>query len=187
MLDWIMKIVASEFLWGIVLGLIIAAIGAYLQAQFLYRRTISLQRSDVSLFCMDIIRNIMRISDDIAEARRRSRLIHHDLLALIDVEVGVFGRNREHTIRLDHSLRDEVRKYITDCALRRAEIGMKLAEFDRQMQLSRDLQAAGNGPQAQRMEEQAANGALNEAHKAMDELITRARGGDAIIGKLEIR
>ena len=181
---WIIDIVTSEFLWGIVVGLVIALIGANAQARFQFQKMVEQQQRDMRLFSQDIIRNIMRVSNDIEEARRRSRLIHPDLLALIDVEVGVFGRNREHSIRLNDELRGEVRKYITDCALRRADIGMSLAAFDREMQLSRDLQAAGNNVQADAVAARASNGPLTEAHKAMDELIATAKTGQAIIDKL---
>lgn len=123
---------------------------------------------------------------DIAEARRRSQAIHHDLLALIDVEVGIYGRNREHSIRLDDDLRGEVRKYMTSVALRRAEVAMELAGFDRQIQLANNLRAGGNATGALRTEEAAANGPLAKAHKAANDLIATAKSGGEIIKKLEL-
>ena len=63
---------------------------------------------------------------------------------------------------------------------------MRLAEFDRLTKLGDDLQAAGNGPQAQRIRGDA-NVALQSAHKSVDDLIARAKEGQAVIDRLQPR
>lgn len=180
---WVIEIITSHFLWGIVIGLIIAIIGAHVQANLQAKKNIQQQKLDMNNFCLDIINNIIQISEDIAEARRRSEVIHPDLLALINVEVMIFGRNREHSIRLNDDLRGKVRKYVTSVALRWADIGVHLSKFDQQMMLARNFQAAGDGQQADRTIE-AANVPLAAAHKATDDLISTANKGAELIKEL---
>lgn len=183
--DWFLDIIKSEFLWGIVIGLCIALIGARVQAKQQIKKSVEQQQKDFRLFAQDIISNIMRVSEDIAEARRRSQAIHHDLLALIDAEVGIFGRNREHSIRLKDDLRGDVRKYITDIALRRTDIAVALNIFDRQFQLARDLRANGDPTAAGKIEQSATTGPLVKANSAADDLIATAKTGTEIINKLQ--
>ncbi len=173
----------SEFIWGIVLGLVIAIIGARIQAKQIIKKQVEQQRKDYLLFAQDIINNIMRVSEDIEEARRRSAAIHSDLLALIDVEVGIYGRNREHSIRLNDDLRSEVRKYMTNVALRRADVLVNLDVFYQQRKLVNDCRARGDETNALKVEA-AASEPLRKANKATDELITAAKTGDEIIKKL---
>jgi hypothetical protein len=185
MSDWLLYIIKSEFLWGIVLGLCIALIGARVQAKQQIKKLVEQQRKDYLLFAQDIISNIMRVSDDIEEARRRSLAIHHDLLALIDAEVGIFGRNRELSIRLNDDLRGNVRKYVTDIALRRTDIAVALNDFERQMILARDLRANGDATGGSRVEQSASIGPLAKANLAADDLIATAKTGSEIITKLQ--
>jgi hypothetical protein len=105
-------------------------------------------------------------------------------LALIDVEINIYGRNREQTLRLDDPLRGDIRKYVTNCALRRADVGGHLMRFQEQMNLSRNLQAAGNAPEAGRVKT-AAEYILNDAHKATDELISTAKEGNSLVDRLQ--
>ncbi|MGE5165093.1 MAG: hypothetical protein ACM3IH_13855 [Sphingobacteriales bacterium] len=44
-----------------------------------------------------------------AEHRSKANVIHPDYLGLLDVEIGVFGRNRENLIVLPEQLRDDIR------------------------------------------------------------------------------
>src|SRR5262249_56263996 len=43
-------------------------------------------------------------------------------LSILDIEINVFCRNREHITHLPNPVRENVRKFVTDCAVRRAEI-----------------------------------------------------------------
>jgi hypothetical protein len=76
--EWFLKVLTSDFLWGIVVGLLISMIGAFVQAKIYADRLVIQQRSTVILFAQDVIKNIIRVAEDIEEARRRSRVIHHD-------------------------------------------------------------------------------------------------------------
>ncbi|HUF56059.1 MAG TPA: hypothetical protein VMM55_05795 [Thermohalobaculum sp.] len=181
----VISILTSEFFWGVLIGIALTTIGAYVQVKVSSREALKFQRETVRDFAADTVRNIIEISGEIEEARRRSRVIHHDLLALMDVEVNVFIRNREHMIRLEDSVRGEVRRYITRCNLRRVEVAQHLAIFDDQMKLSRQLRANGDTMQAETREAAAVTGPLSEAHRATNDLISTAKGGAEILRKLE--
>ena len=182
---WIFDIITSEFLWGIVIGLVIATIGAIVQAKLNSKKTVEQQKLDFLLFSQEIVKNIIQVSEDIAEARRRSEMIHHDLLSLIDVEVGIFGRNREHSIRLDNELRSELRKYVTNVALRRLEVTAKLNEYYNKINLADGLMANGNEKQAKELRIEAIDGPLLAANKKTDDLIATAKEGGEIIKNLK--
>lgn len=180
---WITSVLTSDFVWGLILGLLLSVFGAVVQARSQTRRLVEQQRSDITTFCRDVILNILRISGDLSEAKRRSNLIHNDLLNLIDVEIGVYGRNREHTIRLDDDLREAVRDYVTVCALRRADIAMALAAFDRQMELFRDREAKGDTAGAERANLEA-RASLQAAHRSTDELVASAERGGSLLQRM---
>jgi hypothetical protein len=111
-------------------------------------------------------------------------VIFHDYLALIDVELAVYGRNREHMIQLSETSRTEVRDFMNDCAVKKADIASKLEQFYRLDALANQVQASGQGPQAQRIQQQALV-LLNEAHNAADRLVAVANKAPAIRGRLK--
>ena len=103
------------------------------------------------------------------------------LLALLDIENQVFSRNREQLIYLPLDVRDRVRKFVTDCAIRRAEIGNFLTTFYNQMNLAGQFEAQGNAMQAQNARNAAASGPLTQANKALDQLVLRAKDSEVVI------
>lgn len=182
--DWAITILTSEFVWGVLTGLALSIAGAAIQIHLTRKAHIRLQKEDVAAISIDMVRNIMRVTEDISEARRRSRVIHSDLLILLDAETAVFGRVREQTIRLPDDLRAELRKFVIDCALRRSEIGNKIDLFNEQWKMG------GEFEQKQMNEEAAAakanaNNTLSEAHRSVDELAATVTRGDSLISKLE--
>jgi len=112
--------------------------------------------------------------------RSKAKIVHPDYLALLDVEIQVFGRNREQLIYLPQDVRDKVRNFITDCAIRRAEIGNHLTQFNNLWNLSTQSEVQGNTPQAINTRN-AANTPLTEANKALDALVLRVRDSDGVI------
>ena len=122
---------------------------------------------------MEIIRNLQEIRD-------RKAGIQHDFLALLDVELTVFGRNREHTIYLSLETRDKLRKFMNACAIKRAEITNFLAEFYKQNALADQLTASGQAPQGQRVKNDALL-ILNNANSAADQLFQQVREGEQLL------
>ena len=88
------------------------------------------QKDLIKNFCIDTVDNIKAIVDDMVDHRERTQVIHKDYLALLDIEFNVFAKNREHMIHLPNPVRDNVRKFVNDCAIRRAEIGNHLFQFN---------------------------------------------------------
>ena len=165
----------SEFLWGVVVGALVSLIGAYYQISVQQKKLLAQQKKDVSALARDVVRNLMQVADEIAEARRRSNVIHHDLLYLVDVEIGVYGKNREHMIRLDDPLRSELRRYITQCALRKNDVTIRLSMFDDEIKRANSLRAAGDAAAAQDVDQRAAPAILQQAHRAMDDMLATIR------------
>jgi lipase chaperone LimK len=86
-------------------------------------------------------------------------------------------------IRLPEANRAEIRDFMSDCAVKRAEIALKLDQFYRLDAQAKQLQAAGQGPQAQHIQQQALV-PLGEAHKAADRLVAVASKASAIRERL---
>jgi hypothetical protein len=177
---WASTILTSEFFWGIIVGLILTVIGSYFLALFTTWQGRRERKNVLKSFCVDTVRNIRQIIDDMDATRGKAKMIHHEYLALLDIETQVFGRNREQLIYLPLDVRDNVRKFVTDCATRRAEIGNHLTTFYNQMNLAGQFEAQGNAMQAQNIRNAAA-GPLVQANRALDELVLRARDSESVI------
>jgi hypothetical protein len=184
MLPWIETVLTSEFFWGVIVGLVLAAIGAWLQAVFIAKQQRRAQKDLIRNFCIDTVNNLKAIVDDMVDHRQRTQVIHGDFLALLDIEFNVFGRNREHIIHLPNPVRDSVRKFVNDCAIRRAEIGTHLAQFTNFWTLAGQLQSQGQASQAQQANQQA-NVARANANQALDQLATRVKDSADLVNNLK--
>jgi hypothetical protein len=109
-------IVKSEFFWGIVAGLLLSFFGGWILAKFTVRLTQQGMNRTVLQFVTDTIGNLNEIIEQMETVRNKGRVINHDFLALIDVELTIYGRNREHLIHLPDSVRRKVRAYMNDVA-----------------------------------------------------------------------
>jgi hypothetical protein len=173
-----------EFFWGIVVGLLLSFIGAWAQAKITVSMNEKKMKKTVINFCLDTIRNLQKIIKEMDESRDRTKVIFHDFLTLIEVEVTIYGRNREHMINLPETERNAVRQFMTDCAVKRAEIASKLDQFYRLDAQAKQVQAEGRGPEAQRIANQAL-APLHESHQAADRLVDVANKAPGIVGQLE--
>jgi hypothetical protein len=183
--NWLVTVLTSEFFWGVIVGLVLAAFGAWLQAIFTARQQQKAQKDLIKNFCTDTVTNLRAIVDDMVDHRQRTQVIHGDYLSLLDVEIGAFGRNREHIIHLPNPIRENVRKFVTDCAIRRAEIKSHLSEFSRFMALADQLQSQGDAPQAQRVRNQSAEVARRNANQALDQLVARVKDSPDLVNSLK--
>jgi hypothetical protein len=177
-------VLTSEFFWGVIVGVVLAGVGGFLQVVFQSRQATNERVALFRSFTIDTARNIQRIVADMDDTRRRARAIHPEFLTLLDVEIGAFGRNREHLISLPLPIRDIVRAYMNDCALIRAEIGGGLAQFGRLTTLADQLLTSGNGPHAQRTRDEAGV-PLQAANIALDRLVIRSRDATQLIAELQ--
>jgi hypothetical protein len=181
---WIWDVLTSEFFWGVIVGLILSIVGAYFLALFSAKQQRQMQKETVRSFCADTIKNLRQIVDEMSDLRARMKVIHHDYLAAMDVEFNVFGRNREHIIHLPEQVRDRVRKFVTDCAVRRAEIGNFLGQFNQLCRLGDELESQGRVAQAQTVRNQA-NGPLANAGRALDDLVTRVQDSTNLVNDIK--
>jgi hypothetical protein len=181
---WIVTVLTSEFFWGVIVGLVLAAIGAWLQATFTVRQQRKAQKDLIRNFCIDTVNNIKAIADDMVDHRQKANLVHPDYLNLLDIEFSVFGRNREYIIHLPNPVRDNVRKFVNDCSIRRGEIGGYLAQFSNLMALADRLQSQGDGPQAQRVRKEQVPVPLTKANQALDQLVARVKDSTKLVDSL---
>ena len=184
-MEWIGKVLTNEFFWGVVVGVVLTGIGAWGQAVFTVRQQKEAQKELIKSFCIDTVNNLKGIVDDMVNVRQQTQIIHTDYLSLLDIEFNVFGRNREQIIHLPSPVRENIRKFITDCAIRKAEIGNYLAQFTNLWTLADQLQSQGHGPEAQRVRTQQANVPLASAHQALDQLATKVNGSADLVNSLK--
>jgi hypothetical protein len=177
-------VLTSEFFWGVIIGLILSIIGGYGLAIFQTNSQSKAQKLIFRDFSVDTVKNVKQIIDEMDDIRSRTGAIHLDFLVLMEVEIGVFGRNREHLTRLPEKPRERLRKLLNSIAIKRAEAVNYLTEFYRQVELADQLFAQGQGPQSQRIRN-TADAALARANKAVDQIVAVSQNSTSIISELE--
>jgi hypothetical protein len=140
-----MALLYSEFFWGIVVGAILTAIGSILIVSLTERSQRKQRFELVRTFSLDTVQNISQIIRDLESLRVRTGALQLDFLALLEVEIGIFGRNREHIIALPSETRRKLREFMNNCAIKRAEIANLLGEFYRQTALADQLMHRAKG------------------------------------------
>jgi hypothetical protein len=175
----------SEFLWGVIVGLLLSVAGAYCLAVFTTRQHRKAQKDMIKNFCIDTIDNIKAIVDDMVDHRQRTQVIHKDYLALLDIEFNVFSKNREHIIHLPNPVRDNVRKFVNDCAIRRAEIGNHLFQFNNSWTHANQLHTRGQMVEAQRVRKEEAEMARHNADQALGQLVVRVKDSADLVNSLK--
>ncbi|MDM7983260.1 MAG: hypothetical protein QUV02_02335 [Maricaulis sp.] len=162
-----------DYSLGVITGVILSALTAWLGYTLNQRH----QRRTIKRFCADIVVNIGELVDNLSETREKHRVIDHEFLDLIDVEIGIFGRNREHLIAIeDDKLRRNVRDYLTRVASHVARTRIQLRQFSAN-NLQGDPQRYPDPVGAQRSQ-QLAQEALDGAHTTCDSLrdLVNSRG-----------
>jgi len=96
----ILEITTSEFFWGIVIGVVLSISGAYFGTRFAAKAQNAELRKRQIDFCNELLDNITGLVGELEDHRNRSQVIHRDFLDLIDVEIGIYARNRENLVLL---------------------------------------------------------------------------------------
>jgi hypothetical protein len=107
-----------------------------------------------------------------------------DLASLIDTELTVFQRNREHLIYLPEALRDGVRQFLNEVSIKKAVIAGKLGQFYQLDAQAKEMQAGGHGPEAGRKANEAI-ATLAEAQKAADKLAVSGKEAKDLLDQLD--
>jgi hypothetical protein len=182
MFDTLAKLLASEFFWGIVIGVILSLTSAVAATKFQAIQSRNERNITIRKFLADAIGNIKEYADRLSDLRERSKVIDHEFLNLMEIEIGIYGRNREHLIWLsDDNLRKEVLDFFNRVASHIVRIRAHLNEFQKGF----DLVKNGNLDQPRKTEvESAFNAQLAEAYKRCDALVTHINSHSQLIEKL---
>lgn len=178
-----LTILSSDFFWGIFIGLLLSIIGSYSLAYFSHKRQKQHQRAVIIVFFKDSVENIAATIAKMDETRDRSKAIHHDFLNLIDIEITIYGRNREHMVLLPDDTRENIRTFMNNCAIKRAEIQNKLQDYYDYNRLADQVQSQGRGPEASRLRE-AGTQPLTDAQRAADQLTVIGKDAKTLIQEL---
>ena len=178
-----MAILTGEFFWGVIVGLLLSFVAGWVLAKFTVSMTQANAKKVIIRFCIDTIKNIQNIIAEMDSTRDRAKAIHHDFLTLLDVEFNIYGRNREHLIHLPDEERNQVRKFMNEVAVKKAEVVNKLDQFYRLNALADQIQAEGRGPEAQRVRENAMV-PLRDAQTAADKLVTLSTNATPLVDRL---
>lgn len=164
-MEWLGNTLGSEFVWGIVIGILLSTLSAWLGLQLNRAYT----QRNVRRFCLDLSSNISELADGLNDTRQKHRYIDSEFLDLIDVEIQIYGRNREHLIAIDDDkLRRDIRDYFTRIAGHVARVRIHLKHFNENF--LRDHPANYPNPSRAQEMQQVADGALAAAHGACDSL-----------------
>ncbi len=125
--DRLYSALSSELVVGIVLGLILSLLSAFAIEQIQRRRFVK----NTKALCLDLIESVSAYVIEFEEGRRKSGVIERDYIHLIDVEVAVYDRTREHfSVNLPPDLRKDVREFFTRITSTSARIKNHLQQFD---------------------------------------------------------
>lgn len=178
-----LEILQGEFFWGIMIGLLLSFLGGWTLAKF----TVTIQQANLKKtmvkFCVDTITNIQSIVSEMDSTRDRAGAIYHDFLMLIEVEIQIYGRNREHLIHLPDEERNLVRQFMNSIAIKRADVTNHLDQFYKLGRLADQTQVEGRAPEAQRIRDNS-NISLSGAQTAADRLTAITKESAAIIDRL---
>ena len=151
-MNWAVELLNSTFVGGIVIGLLLAVVVARASIWFeSYQR-----RRLACALCMDLVRNISDLIQNLEDNRARHRVIDHEFLETITAEIFIYGRNREHLILIsDRELRIEIRDFFNRVAALLAQIRGYLRQFYDANHLGQSMFAKAH---------------LDDAHDACDRL-----------------
>ena len=183
-IDTFWKIATSEFLWGIVVGLLVAFAGAWLQAWVTHRQQRSDRRELIKLFCLDVIHNLQRYAAEIGKIRQHAKIVPKRVLVLIDHELLAYGRQRDFLVLINQPTRDGFRDLMNDIAIKRAEVQHKLEQVEDIFARANSVDAAGDATKAKRIRDDA-DLQMKELGVEADSLVSIINGATKIVAKLQ--
>ena len=166
--NWVVDVATSQFVWGLVIGLLLALVVAAFSIWLDTRR----RRRLVITLCDDLMSSVCDLIQNLEQNRERTRVIEHEFLDTINAEILVYGRNREHlAVFPNPNQRRQIREFFTRVAALLAQIQWRLRQFydvDRLDQTTLE-------PHQRDELKKVADFHLEEAHKACDRLREAAR------------
>ena len=167
--NWVVDVATSQFVWGVVVGLLLAVVVAAVTIWLDTRRR---QRLVITL-CEDLTSSVCDLIQNLEQNRERTRVIDHEFLEIIKAEIIVYGRNREHLAVLTKpDQRRQTREFFTRVASLLAQIQWRLRQFDD----VNELLHTSVYPDRRTELKKASDLHLTEAHNACDRLREAERG-----------
>ena len=132
MIETLTNIFTGEFFWGIVIGVILSLASAVVATRYQAAQTRVERNITIRKFLADAIENIREYGDRLSDLRERSKVIDQEFLNLMDVEITIYGRNREHLIWIaNDGVRKEVLDFFNKLASHIVRIRFYLNEFQK--------------------------------------------------------
>ncbi|MGH0000788.1 hypothetical protein ACQU0X_11985 [Pseudovibrio ascidiaceicola] len=179
-----LAILQGEFFWGVIVGLFLSFNGGWVLAKLTVTMQQAQARKTIARFSADTIKNIQSIIKEMDLTRKRAKTIYHDYLALIEVEVEIYGRNREHHILLADEDRAAVRQFMSNVAIKRAEVADNLSRCYQQNNLIEQARLEGRVADEQCLLENA-NINLIAAQEAADRLADFGKDVSDLLARLD--
>jgi hypothetical protein len=179
-LDLIWAVLTGDLVWGIIVGLDLSALANCAMVEFEVQELRKQQQELITKFSIETVRNLMAIIQDLGQNREHLDIISHEFLALIDAEVAVFSRNREHVVHLQEDQREALRTFVNNVVIKRAETVGYLDIVDQRSALAHELKVYGQNLQAQAAQE-TRDAALAKAHATLDQLMVHADTGQDLV------
>jgi len=146
------------------------------------KNQLNLQKDTVKKFCEDTVHNISEYIKNLNDYRDRSQTIDSEFIDLVDVEIIVYGRNREHLIHIKNKdTRKSIRDFFTDVTIQVSRIRNNLSFFQNEM--DRRNQFPINSAQYS-LHQRNATEFLNKAHACCDKLVTLGNQKESLIRNL---
>ncbi len=122
-------IITSDFLWGIIIGLVLTLLGSWA----LHEKQERIKRKSIARFIEDVIQTINTYVEQInSERQTNNEYINTDYLGLINGEIELYARNREHLINIQSpELRAEIKAFLTEVSIKTARIQNEINSFTR--------------------------------------------------------
>jgi len=171
------KILAAEFVWGVVLGSLLTIAGAFM-VHYLSDRN---RKASAVELLRDLIRSLTDLIQTLIDCRDRDERVGPEFLDSINAEIAVYNRNRESLVLLrDAGLRKDIREYFARMAGLFPQLHGyfgKFREFYFQSLNDPDLATRSAA-------EDRALYSLFEAHRICDELAKMRREGEKLHDRL---
>ena len=160
-----LNLLISEFLWGIIIGGVLTYLGTYIAFTLQKREKSELVKN----FCKDSISIIFDYIKSMDEHRDRSKVIYTDFIDLIDVEINIYGRNREHIILIaDKETRKKIRELFSNTSICIANIRQSLNLYNEAYRTMSNVESFHVDYSKYK---ENVTYFLNEAHKYADRLV----------------
>jgi len=177
-MEWVEEILKSQFVWGIVIGLLLSVVGAMTMTMLSKRE----RRTLAASFYQDLIGSITDLIHNLEDNRERHIIIEHEFLDAIGTEISVYDRNREHLVYInDVQLRKSIRNYFSRISVLLVQIQRCLRQFydlNRQIRTETDTMRRDEA-------ERSANNTLVKAHALCDKLREMRDTAERLTSKLE--